>query len=61
MREQVPPTGLQVQVAVRLASALTLALLSSSAGFPAEGGWQRDPTPLLTNFDNMYQPCVVEV
>ena len=29
-----------------------------------EGGkpeaWQRDPTPLLTNFNNMYQPCVVE-
>jgi hypothetical protein len=23
--------------------------------------WQRDPTPLLTNFNNMYQPCVVEV
>ena len=23
--------------------------------------WQRDSKPLLTNFDNMYQPCVVEV
>ena len=22
--------------------------------------WQRDSRPLLTNFDNMYQPCVVE-
>ena len=23
-------------------------------------GWQRDPTSLLTNFNNMYNPCVVE-
>ena len=22
--------------------------------------WQRDPQPLLTHFDNMYNPCVVE-
>lgn len=27
----------------------------------APDGWQRDPEPLLTNFNNMYQPCVVEV
>jgi len=40
---------------------LGLALSASPVCFPAEGGWQRDPTPLLTNFDNMYQPCVVEV
>lgn len=26
----------------------------------AAGEWQRDPKPLLTNFDNMYNPCVVE-
>jgi len=24
------------------------------------GNWQRDPRPLLTHFDNMYNPCVVE-
>jgi hypothetical protein len=29
--------------------------------FAAESAWERDPTPLLTNFENMYQPCVVEV
>jgi hypothetical protein len=23
--------------------------------------WERSPVPLLTNFENMYQPCVVEV
>ena len=26
----------------------------------AEGGWQRDKRSLLTNFNNMYNPCVVE-
>ncbi|MBM4093479.1 MAG: hypothetical protein FJ276_29325 [Planctomycetes bacterium] len=25
-----------------------------------ESGWQRDSAPLLTNFNNMYNPCVVE-
>lgn len=28
---------------------------------PVPPAWQRDPAPLLTNFNNMYQPCVVEV
>jgi len=43
-----------------LPAAVGFALFGSSPGSPAEGEWQRDPTPLLTNFDNMYQPCVVE-
>jgi hypothetical protein len=61
MNEQVAPTRLRAHVAVCLAPALGLALSASPVCFPAEGEWQRDPMPLLTNFDNMYQPCVVEV
>jgi hypothetical protein len=40
---------------------LIIFLLSLSSLCPAaEDGWQRDTHSLLTNFNNMYSPCVVE-
>ncbi len=37
-------------------------LLAPPVPLPADSpGWERDATPLLTNFNNMYQPCVVQV
>lgn len=36
-------------------------MVEFKAGFTAPGVWQRDSVPLLTNFQNMYQPCVVDV
>ncbi|MFI5385852.1 MAG: hypothetical protein ACHQ50_06995 [Fimbriimonadales bacterium] len=41
----------------RVLVCLACALAASSR----DQAWERDPTPLLTNFNNMYQPCVVEV
>jgi len=40
------------------ASLLAFAVLLSTHLAAAQ--WQRDPRPLLTRFDNMYNPCVVE-
>ncbi len=37
------------------------ALLLGLCGSVQQSEWERDPAPLLTNFINMYQPCVVEV
>ncbi len=34
--------------------------VASSVCSDASEKWQRDKTPLITNFNNMYQPCVVE-
>ena len=43
---------------------LTLAILSAGCAAAAQHephpGWQRNGRALLTNFDNMYAPCVVE-
>lgn len=40
---------------------MTLPLLSHGAEKRVEEKWQRDRAPLLANFNNMYNPCVVEV
>jgi len=34
--------------------------VSAFAPVAADAAWQRDPHVLLTNFHNMYNPCVVE-
>lgn len=39
---------------------LTMMLASSCALGATATKWQRDPRSLLTNFNNMYNPCVVE-
>ncbi|MEN6457790.1 MAG: hypothetical protein ABFC63_02580 [Thermoguttaceae bacterium] len=36
-------------------------LIASALSHGQAAEWQRDPTPLVKNFNNMYQPCVVEV
>jgi len=38
----------------------TLAAWTPAENHAQAGDWKRDPCPLLTNFDNMYNPCVVE-
>ncbi len=38
---------------------LSLLLLTTTTA-AATADWQRNKTPLLTNFNNMYNPCVVE-
>lgn len=50
MRDQPTIVGLVV----------VLGLLTTTAAAEEEGDWVRDPRPLLTNFNNMYNPCVVE-
>lgn len=35
-------------------------ILSDNFNATEQEGWQRNPYPLLTNFENMYNPCVVE-
>ncbi|MDP6118327.1 MAG: hypothetical protein QGG53_41210 [Planctomycetota bacterium] len=37
---------------------MTIVVLSMASA--AHGQWERNHRPLLTNFDNMYNPCVVE-
>lgn len=49
----------------RLSAALCLLLCAGyAAGEPrpvqSADAWERDPTPLIRNFENMYQPCVLE-
>ena len=40
---------------------ISVFLLCMAPGFlVADAGWQRDNRSLLTNFNNMYNPCVVE-
>lgn len=39
---------------------IIVALLFSAHCVPSEQQWQRDKQSLLTNFNNMYNPCVVE-
>ena len=38
---------------------VTLLVMGTAAATPGEN-WERDARPLLTNFNNMYNPCVVE-
>lgn len=40
---------------------LIVLCLVAHVGQADEPAWQRDAEPLLTNFNNMYNPCVVEV
>lgn len=42
---------------ISLAMLLAIALGTTTLADP----WQRDSRPLLTNFNNMYNPCVVEI
>ena len=37
-------------------ASLVLTMLAAAG----DGNWERDARPLLTNFNNMYNPCVVE-
>ena len=39
---------------------ICLAIVVLSTMSPAQAEWERNTRPLLTNFDNMYNPCVVE-
>jgi predicted GH43/DUF377 family glycosyl hydrolase len=39
---------------------MTIAIFVLSIASASTGEWERDPRPLLTNFNNMYNPCVVE-
>ena len=48
------PTALGAALALFLA--LTLSLLADYSN-----AWQHEPASRLTNFNNMYQPCVIEV
>jgi len=38
----------------------TASVILSAVAATADGAWERDARPLLTNFNNMYNPCVVE-
>jgi len=45
---------------MRRNSLIVLGLMLSLCHSRAAGEWERDPQPLLWNFVNMYNPCVVE-
>ena len=42
----------------RIVLSLVIGIASTLAASGSQ--WQRDPRSLLTNFNNMYNPCVVE-
>jgi len=43
-----------------LGTLVAVFLAHLGATFSEQGDWQRDPRPILTNFDNMYGPTIVE-
>ncbi len=45
---------------MRMRTLIALALLLPSVSASSASDWQRDKRSLLTNFNNMYNPCVVE-
>jgi predicted GH43/DUF377 family glycosyl hydrolase len=56
--DSLPPVrSIEMRFAVMTALLVCLSWAYSASAQP----WQRDERSLLTNFDNMYNPCVVEV